>query len=48
MNCEGTQKVQAPFKLDCTSFLGKYNLTIEIANHQAVSYFQIAEAQVFR
>lgn len=48
MNHDGTQKVQALFKVDPTSFFGKYNLTVEIANHQAVNYFQIAEAPVFR
>jgi len=41
-------EVRALFKVDRTSFLGKYSLTREIANHQAVSYFQIAEAPVFR
>lgn len=40
-------RVQALLKVICTSFSGKYNLTIEIANHQAVNYFQIAEAPVF-
>lgn len=48
MNHDGTQKVQALFKVDHTSFLGKYNLTVEIANCQAVNYFQMAQAPVFR
>lgn len=48
MNHDGTQKVQALCKVDCTSFLGKYNLSIGVANHQPVNCFQIAETPALR